>query len=122
MLRKVPHPTPRHNIHACMHTRLHGQLLLMEPQCKKVLLNIIPPFHTVAVDFGDVSQFLAFPASSAVGTTICATFSIVDDNIIEPVESFMVTATGGSILGDQNTIQVSIQDNDGKEKPIHQKR
>lgn len=71
----------------------------------------------VAVDFGDVSSFLAFPALSAVGTTMCTNFNIVDDNIIEPVEFFVVTMTtsGGSILGDQDTLQVIIDDNDGKE-------
>ena len=54
---------------------------------------------------------LTFQASSAIGTMECVTFSITDDNIVEPVESFTVTGSGGNFL---NMGQVDIQDNDGK--------
>ena len=56
---------------------------------------------------------LMFPVFSDIDRVECATFSITDDNIMEPVESFTVTGSGGNFMG-PSEIQVNIQDNDGK--------
>lgn len=53
-----------------------------------------------------------------VGTIMCATFSIADDNMVEPIESFMVTASGGSFAGRPNSVQVNILDNDSKNTTV----
>lgn len=58
---------------------------------------------------------VSFPAFSAVGTVMCANFSIIDDGIVEPLESFTVAGSGGNFVGGQDTIQVNILDSDGKE-------
>ena len=57
-------------------------------------------------------MLLVFVALSDIGTVKCAIFSITDDNIMEPVESFTVTGSGGNFMGEQ-TIQITIEDNDG---------
>ena len=55
-----------------------------------------------------------FPANSAAGTILCATFGIVNDNEMESTEAFIVTATGGMFVGGQSSTQVTIADNDGE--------
>ena len=69
-------------------------------------------FCCAVADFDDITMSLTFQASSPIGTVECATFSITDDNIMEPVESFNVTGSGGNFMGPSET-QVNIQDNDG---------
>ena len=59
-------------------------------------------------------MIITFPAFSAVDTVECADFGIVDDDLVESAESFTVTASGGSFLAQQNSIEVNITDNDGK--------
>ena len=54
---------------------------------------------------------LTFQASSEIGTVECTNFSISNDNIVEPVEFFMVTGSGGNFMGET---QVNIRDNDGR--------
>ena len=58
---------------------------------------------------------LFFPAGTAPGTIMCATFVIVDDNEMESTEAFTVTATGGMFLFGQSSVQVNIVDNDGEQ-------
>lgn len=66
----------------------------------------------LASDYEDVAMFIVFPASSRQE---CVTFNIVDDNIVEDVESFTVTGSGVSFVGGQNSTQVFIVDDDSKE-------
>jgi hypothetical protein len=58
---------------------------------------------------------ITFPALSAINTEICASFSIVDDGVVESVESFTVTGSGGSFVGGQDSTQVDITDNDSRD-------
>lgn len=58
---------------------------------------------------------ITFQANSPVGTQMCATFTINDDDIMEPEEIFTVVATGGDFVDGETTTQVSIEDNDGKQ-------
>ena len=57
---------------------------------------------------------LMFPAFSDLGTVECTNFSITDDNIMEPVESFSVTGVAGNFVGGQDSTQVNIEDNDSE--------
>jgi hypothetical protein len=65
-------------------------------------------------DFGDGME-ITFPALSAINTEMCASFSIVDDSLVEDVESFTVTGSGGIFVEGQNSTQVLISDNDSKD-------
>ena len=64
-------------------------------------------------DFGDETRDIIFPALSAINTVRCANFSIEDDSVVEGVESFVVTGSGGSFVGGAS-IQIDITDNDSK--------
>ena len=58
---------------------------------------------------------LFFPANTAAGTIMCATFDITDDNEMESTEAFTVAATGGMFLFGQSSVQVNIADDDGEQ-------
>ena len=58
---------------------------------------------------------ITFQALSAINTEMCASFSIVDDGVVEGVESFTVTGSGGSFVGGQDSTLVNIANNDSKE-------
>ena len=45
----------------------------------------------------------------------CVAFNITDDNIMEPTESFTVTATGGEFFNGLDSTEVIIADNDGEQ-------
>jgi hypothetical protein len=77
------------------------------------ILKINFPYS--GADFGDETMEITFPALSAINTEMCASFSIVDDGVVESVESFTVTGSGGSFVGEQDSIQVGITDNDSKD-------
>ena len=66
-------------------------------------------------DFQDVNMFIFFPANIEVGTELCATFDIENDNDMEPTEVFTVTATGGVFVGGQTSTQVTIADDDSEQ-------
>lgn len=70
-----------------------------------------------ADDFQDQIMNIVFALSAAVGTMECATFSITDDNQMEALEFFTVqaTPTTGAFVAGQDTAQVTIMDNDGKD-------
>ena len=65
-------------------------------------------------DFGDETMDITFPALSAIGTEMCTSFSIVDDGVVEGVESFTVTGSGGSFVGGQDSTLVNIANNDSE--------
>ena len=54
-----------------------------------------------------------FPANSTVDTLRCANFSIIDDDVVENVEEFTVTPSGGTFANGQDLVEVIIRDNDG---------
>lgn len=54
-----------------------------------------------------------FPANSPLNTQMCATFSIVEDNVVELPEEFLVSATGAMFSQQQASVLVIILDNDG---------
>lgn len=61
-------------------------------------------------------MMLTIPPGTAIDQMGCAGFTITDDNIVEGVEFFTVTGSGGDFVGGLNSTQVDIQDNDGKER------
>lgn len=69
--------------------------------------------HDVDEDFEDITMSLEFPANSPANTERCATFSIFDDNTVEFMEEFTVTARGATFDQGQDSAVVIIQDNDG---------
>ena len=56
---------------------------------------------------------ITYPQLSAINTVRCANFSIEDDSVVEGVESFTVTGSGGSFTTDSTLVH--IMDNDGED-------
>ncbi len=88
----------------------------------KCLINVL----LVAVDGEDYtlgSPTVTFPDTSDVGTTVCATFTIVDDSILELDQQFevqVVTPTDPANITfnvTASTTTVTITDNDSKYTP-----
>ena len=67
------------------------------------------------MDFADnpVLQ-VTFPAQSSPGEDACFFVNILDDNLVEPTENFIVTATGSTDFPGGNSQAIDILDNDGK--------
>ena len=64
-------------------------------------------------DFQGATISISFEVGAPIGDEQCAAFGITDDNMMEPMESFMVSASGGEFVNGQISTQVVIGDNDG---------
>ncbi len=79
-------------------------------------------------DYNLASTVIRFPDTSVVGDTACATFTIIDDSILELDEEFQVQITysiyppGVTINVTSSTTIVAIEDNEGKSKAVNKFR
>ncbi|MGM9477963.1 Calx-beta domain-containing protein, partial [Pedobacter sp. GSP4] len=70
---------------------------------------------TAGLDYVATSGTLTFPAGSAAGASLTFTVPIIDDNIVEPNETFngmISNVTGGLVTIGNGTATVTITDND----------
>lgn len=58
-------------------------------------------------------MLIVFPALTSTDSELCTIFTIADDDLVEDEERFTVTGSGGSFVGGEVSIQVTIADNDG---------
>lgn len=68
-------------------------------------------------DFDDTAGTVVFPQGSAAGDVHCMSIMIIDDNILELEEHFVVTASREDLFSN-SMATVVIQDDDGKAKQI----
>ena len=62
--------------------------------------------YVAGVDFAGENVTITFPVGSGPGDRQCGLIAIIDDNLMEGMESFTVIGTGGSFA--QDTLIVSI--------------
>lgn len=86
-------------------------------QCLTVFWDI---FITAENDFSPQdTQTVTFPSGSSVGSTACAEYTIIDDDLKEATESFQLSVTAVNsidIIRGESEVTVSIvDDGDGEE-------
>ncbi len=75
-------------------------------------------------DYNLTNTVITFPNTSVVGDTVCATFTIIDDSILELDEEFRVQITtptdppGVTINVTSSTTIVAIEDNERKSSAV----
>ncbi len=75
-------------------------------------------------DYNLANTVITFPNTSVVGDTACATFTIIDDSILELDEEFRIQITsptdppGVTINVTSSTTIVAIADNEGKSSAV----
>ncbi|WP_316801641.1 Calx-beta domain-containing protein [Pedobacter frigidisoli] len=70
---------------------------------------------TAGTDYTATAGTLTFPAGSAAGATLTFTVPVIDDNLVEPTETFSATISnvqGAAVTVGTATATVSITDND----------
>ena len=62
------------------------------------------------------SDILTFPINSGNGSKMCSSISIIDDSILEPVQSFsvLISTTDSNVIIRKERLVLSLMDNDGK--------
>ena len=78
-------------------------------------------YFTGDTDFDDTPVSLSFPAGSSVGDIQCIPITIIDDNIQEDEEFFVVTSDREDLFSD-SVATIVIQDNDSMTKLPPQRR